>query len=62
MEDSVEYNSCHCMQSHAQGHKVITYLLDLSSWIHGAKHMEEMVESHSDHTVGYTPCRLMRNE
>ena len=29
--------------------KVITYSLDLSGWIHGAMHVEERVEYHSDH-------------
>ena len=33
--------------------RVITYQLDSSSWIHGAMHVEERVEYHSDHRDCY---------
>ena len=36
---------------------VITYELDSSSWIHGAKHVEDRVEYNSGHRDGYTACR-----
>ena len=42
--------------------RVITYTLDSSSWIHGAMHVEERVEYHSDHGDSYTPCRHMHEE
>ena len=40
----------------------ITYELDSSSWIHGAMHVDERVECHSDHRESYTPCRHMQKE
>ena len=36
--------------------RVITYLLDSSSWIHGAMHVEDRVEYNSGHRDGYTAC------
>ena len=42
--------------------RAITYCLDSSSWIHGAMHVEERVEYHSDHRDGYTRCRYMHKE
>ena len=42
--------------------RVIAYGLDSSSWMHGAMHVEERVEYHSDHRDGYTPCRYMHEE
>ena len=44
--------------------RAITYMycLDSSSWIHGAMHVEERVEYHSDHRDGYTRCRHMHKE
>ena len=42
--------------------RVITYSLGASSLIHGAMHMKERVEYHSDHRDSYTPCRRMHKE
>ena len=42
--------------------RVITYSLDSSSWIHGAMHVEEREEYHSDHRDDYTPCRHIHKE
>ena len=39
--------------------RVITYYLDSSSWIHGAMHVEERLEYHSDHRDGYSPIKYM---
>ena len=36
--------------------RVKTYILDSSSGNHGAMHVEERKEHHSDHSDGYTPC------
>ena len=39
--------------------KVITYSLDSSSWIHGAMHVEERVEYHSDHRDCHSASKHM---
>ena len=41
---------------------MITYYLDSSSRIHGAMHVEERVEYHSEHRDGYTPRGHMPKE
>ena len=42
--------------------RVKTYSLGSSSWIHGAKHVEDSVEYNSGHRDGYTACRHMHKE
>ena len=39
--------------------RVITYVLDSSSWIQGGMHVEERVEYHSDYGDSYTSYRHM---
>ena len=42
--------------------RMITYFLDLSSWIHEAMHVKARVGCHSGHRYGYTACRHMHKE
>ena len=42
--------------------RLITYKLDSSGRIHGAMHVEELLEYFSDHREGYTEYRHMCKE
>ena len=42
--------------------RLITYKLDSSGRIHGAMHVEELLEHFSEHREGYTDYRHMHKE
>ena len=48
--------------AYTKSRDIVTHKLDSASWIHGAKHVEERVEYHSDHRDGYNPYRRMHKE